>query len=768
MKPLRLQFQPMLAHKLIGAIVLALVALAVMSWIAVSGTQRIAEDSRRLFSENIRQLAMARLDHLDGLMARLVPDADGERLEQDRRAFEAISTELNSLRQRAGGLPAEHVALLDGLFAIGERYLAQADKVLQAAGAADRRAAMAEFEEGARADLRAYVDWASGGSQSDTGGSTSHVEADAVSMTMRTVLIAIILIVAVGGGGMYVVLGSVRALDAMAGVTGQLAAGDMHVEIPGGRRRDEIGRMARSLEQIRAVGIKAAQAFSSLNDASSPMMIVNTDGLVTFPNKAMLALEERFGSQFATQLPGFGEGVLTGIRFDDLHNSEAMRSATLMASDDLVTARVGVAGRTFELTASPVYNDQQDRLGALVEWKDLTEQVRVEQEIGEIVNAATQGDFSQRLSEADKSGFMADLANGMNELLDVVDHGLAQVIRLMSGLASGDLTMRMKGEHKGAYAMLKSDADRMCEQTEQMIGQIATVSAAMKSATDEISTGIGDLSVRTEHQASSLEETASAMRQLSDTVRKNADNAQEASRIASTARDAAVSGGRVAKQAVTAMEGIEGSSQRIAEIIGLIQEIAFQTNLLALNAAIEAARAGESGRGFAVVAGEVRALAQRATAASKDIKDLITTSSSEVEKGARLVNEAGTALEDIVGSVRQVADHVSDIATASRDQTGGIDQVSVAMAEMDGMTRQNAALVEESNASIAATTRQADALLQTVGFFRTSDAVLQEQAEDGQAPQQAGAKRSGGAGPTDGNAALAINLDEDDDSFVLF
>jgi methyl-accepting chemotaxis protein len=337
----------------------------------------------------------------------------------------------------------------------------------------------------------------------------------------------------------------------------------------------------------------------------------------------------------------------------------------------------------------------------------------------------------------------------------------------MSALAAGDLTMRMRGEHKGAYAMLKSDADRMGEQMEQMIGQIAAVSAAMKSATDDISAGIGDLSARTDHQASSLEETTVAMKQLSDTVRQNADNAQEASKIASTARDAAVSGGQVARQAVTAMEGIEGSSRRIAEIIGLIQEISFQTNLLALNATIEAARAGESGRGFAVVAGEVRALAQRAAAASKDIKDLITTSSGEVEKGARLVNEAGSALEDIVGSVRRVADHVSDIAQASRDQTSGIDQVSAAMADMDGMTRQNASLVDQPNASIADTTRQAEALLQAVGFFRTSETLkLPADSKTGTGTPSA-SQRPAAQTLAIGNAALELDF-EDDDGIELF
>ncbi len=760
MKTLRSRFQPMLTHKLTGVIVFALVALGVMSWIAVAGSQRIADDGRRLYSESFRQLIAARVDHMDALIARLAAEREAAAAARDQSEFDRIAAELQDLKRRSRFLPGEHVDQFGTLFAAMDEYLAEAAQIQAMTSDPRRPEAVSALNSGSGQKLRRIIGGIANGADRDANRLLTEMNANVAAVSLHTALVGVALILAVGVGGMLLVLGTVHAINAMAGVTGRLASGDMHVEIPGGKRRDEIGHMARSLEQIRAVGIRAAQAFSSLNDASSPMMIVNTDGLVTFPNKAMMALEEQFGEKLSAELSGFGEGVLTGIRFDDLHNVEALKSATLMATDELVSARLAVAGRTFELTASPVYNEQHDRLGALVEWKDLTEQVRVEQEIGEIVHAATQGDFSQRLSEADKTGFMADLANGMNELLDVVDHGLAQVIRLMSALAAGDLTMRMRGEHKGAYAMLKSDADRMCEQMEQMIGQIASVSAAMKSATDEISTGISDLSSRTDHQASSLEETATAMKQLSGTVRQNADNAVEASRIATTASDAAASGGQVARQAVTAMEGIEASSLRIAEIVGLIQEISFQTNLLALNATIEAARAGESGRGFAVVAGEVRALAQRAAAASKDIKDLITTSTNEVEKGARLVNEAGSSLEDIVESVRRVADHISDIAQASRDQTGGIDQVSAAMADMDGMTRQNASLVEHSNASIAATTRQAEALIQAVGFFRTSGNAASR--------KPAGPKLQPAKPATVGNAALDLDLDEDDDSFVLF
>jgi methyl-accepting chemotaxis protein len=563
-----------------------------------------------------------------------------------------------------------------------------------------------------------------------------------------------------------------------AAVAAMLAGIGLFIFVPMERTiRRQIVQMSASLEQVRAVGQKAARVQSALNDASSAALIVGSDGQVAFANKAMVRLAESVAEDLADELEGFadvanraaddapegdpGEGdgteghggtadtvdeevdagsedlasnqvgdtaasdgperyVLTGLQFDRLHSVEAMRTANLMEADEPITARMVIGGRTIELTASPVFDEAGDRLGSVVEWRNLTDRVAVEREIAGIVHSAGEGDFSKRLTEANKNGFMADLARGMNEVLDVVDNGLSQTVRVISALAEGDLTERMQGDHKGAFATLKDDVDRMANQMEAMLGRIAGVSNAVHMATNDISSGIADLSMRTEHQASSLEETTASMEELSATVRQNADNAQEANHVAAAAREAAASGGEVTGHAVHAMVTIEASSKKITEIVGLIQEIAFQTNLLALNASVEAARAGEAGRGFSVVANEVRALAQRAAAASKDIKELITSSDSQVQEGVRLVNEAGTALEEIVTSVRKVADYVSDIASASQEQTSGIDQVSAAISGMDEMTQQNAALVEETTAALQSAREQVDDLMIAVGAFRTT------------------------------------------------
>jgi methyl-accepting chemotaxis protein len=239
------------------------------------------------------------------------------------------------------------------------------------------------------------------------------------------------------------------------------------------------------------------------------------------------------------------------------------------------------------------------------------------------------------------------------------------------------------------------------------------------SAASEIAAGSADLSARTEQQASSLEETAASMEELSATVRQNSENAQQANQLATTAREAADRGGRVTTQAVEAMTRIEGASQKISDIIGVIDEIAFQTNLLALNAAVEAARAGEAGKGFAVVASEVRTLAQRSAQASKEIKGLILDSGNQVKDGVKLVNAAGEALEGIVGSVKKVADIVSEIAAASAEQASGVEQVNSAVTQMDEMTQKNAALVEESAAAARSLEEQASELTRLIGFFST-------------------------------------------------
>jgi methyl-accepting chemotaxis protein len=285
-------------------------------------------------------------------------------------------------------------------------------------------------------------------------------------------------------------------------------------------------------------------------------------------------------------------------------------------------------------------------------------------------------------------------------------------------LAEGDLTCRLDQGFTDAYRQIRDDFNTTVERLRETIEAVAAAAREVAGASAEISGGTTDLSQRTEEQAASLEQTSASMEQISATVKRNAESAQQANQFASGTRAVADRGGAVVAQAVSAMARIEESSRRIADIIGVIDEISRQTNLLALNAAVEAARAGEAGRGFAVVASEVRSLAQRSSQAAKDIKDLITSSSGQVQEGVELVNRAGASLTEIVDSIKQVAGIVSQIAAASAEQATGIDQVNTALTQMDEVTQQNSALVEQNAAAAKALEQQSQLMHERMSFFQ--------------------------------------------------
>ena len=300
---------------------------------------------------------------------------------------------------------------------------------------------------------------------------------------------------------------------------------------------------------------------------------------------------------------------------------------------------------------------------------------------------------------------------------------LMQAIEQAEHITQGDLTHTIRVDRADETGRMLAALQRMQESLLKMVGQVRAGSDSIASATQQIATGNADLSQRTEQQASSLEQTASSMEQLTSIVRQNADNARQASTLAGNASDIAVKGGEVVGRVVDTMAGINESSKKIADIIGVIEGIAFQTNILALNAAVEAARAGEQGRGFAVVAGEVRSLAQRSATAAKEIKELISDSVGRVENGSTLVAEAGHVIDEVVVAVKRVTDIMGEISSASDEQSAGIELVNQAVTQMDEGTQQNAALVEQAAAAAMSLQEQATGLRQAVAVFRTQAAA---------------------------------------------
>jgi methyl-accepting chemotaxis protein len=388
---------------------------------------------------------------------------------------------------------------------------------------------------------------------------------------------------------------------------------------------------------------------------------------------------------------------------------EAQEVAARIAAGDL--------GSTIEIRS----NDEIGQL--LASFRSMQDSLRAI--VGEIKNiveaAALRGDFSVKMGMDGKAGYTKELSELLNRLSDVTDDGLNDVLRVANALAKGDLTQTIAKDYPGVFGEVKAGVNGTVENLKELVGQIKDATDTINTASKEIASGNSDLSQRTEEQASSLEETASSMEELTSTVRQNTENAKQANQLAISASDIAGKGGAVVSEVVVTMDSINESSRKIVDIISVIDGIAFQTNILALNAAVEAARAGEQGRGFAVVAGEVRNLAQRSAAAAKEIKTLIGDSVEKVEGGSKLVAQAGQTMEEIVSSIRRVTDIMSEITAASVEQSAGIEQVNLAITQMDEVTQQNAALVEEAAAAAEALEEQAQNLAVSVATFKVEE-----------------------------------------------
>lgn len=455
-----------------------------------------------------------------------------------------------------------------------------------------------------------------------------------------------------------------------------------------------------------------------LDNVATNVMIADRNYKIIYLNHSILSMFRAAESDIRKDLPAFSAQGLLGTNIDTFHKQPSHQRRMLDNLQGNHRATVKLGGRTFNLSVTSVFNEQGERLGTAVEWQDRTGEVAAEQEVARLVAAAADGDFGSRLDLAGKQGFFLQLAEGLNNLMAVTQAGLSDVERVINAIARGILTERIENEYKGTFGQLKDDTNTTVERLREVVGQIKDASEAINSAAQEIAMGNSDLSHRTEEQASSLEETASSMEELNSTVRQNASNAHQARQLTTQSNEVAQRGGAMVKQVVQTMDAIQASSRRIADIIGVIDSIAFQTNILALNAAVEAARAGELGRGFAVVAAEVRNLAQRSATAAKEIKSLIAESVGQVEGGAVLVANAGKTMEDVVTSFGKVAKLVAEIADASGEQSNGIEQVTKAVAQMDEVTQQNAALVEEAAAAAESLESQARSLVQSVGMFQ--------------------------------------------------
>jgi methyl-accepting chemotaxis protein len=442
---------------------------------------------------------------------------------------------------------------------------------------------------------------------------------------------------------------------------------------------DMQGKLRTQIETERSFAAENSRIRQALDKVSTSVVLADAHYKIIYVNETAQAMFSRAQHEIRKTLPNFDAARLKGSSMESLSidPSNMHRALDNLTGSDTHERMLG--GCTFRTVANPVLDDKGARIGTVVEWTDRTQEVSVEKEMQNMLAAVVGGDLTSRIDLNGKAGFFEAMSRGVNQL-----------------------------------------ADNMAE----VVSKVKVVAAEVHRGADEISSGNANLSQRTEEQSSSLEETASSMEEMTTTVKQNADNAGQANQLAMAARDQAEKGGSVVSQAVKAMTDINEASKKIADIIGVIDDIAFQTNLLALNAAVEAARAGEQGRGFAVVASEVRSLAGRSATAAKEIKELIQDSVRKVEDGSVLVTQSGQTLEKIVASVKKVSDIVAEIAAASREQSSGIEQVNRAVMQMDELTQQNAALVEQATAASQAMAEQVRGLNEMLARYRVLEGAF--------------------------------------------
>ncbi|MFI3156980.1 MAG: methyl-accepting chemotaxis protein [Methylococcaceae bacterium] len=496
-------------------------------------------------------------------------------------------------------------------------------------------------------------------------------------------------------------------------------------------RNDLIGDFQRALYSMevnlnldlagaREEAAKAMRINQALDSVHAGVMLADNNFEIIYANDSILDMFKQAESDIRIQLPNFNADKLIGENIDSFHKDPAFQRRMLANLKEPYQSELHIASQTMRVIASPVVNAEGERIGFVAEWQNLSHEVIIEQEIEQLVQAVKAGDLSTRINMGDKQGFTKTLSSGINELADTIESVLSDINRVMENMAEGDLTTAITSDYQGVYAECKNNINGTLTNLSNFIIQIRDAADFIDSSSQEIASGNDNLSQRAEQQAASLEQTAASMQQLAGTVKNNATNTQQANQVVNTASELAQKGGEIVKSAIIAMQDINDSSNEIAEIIGVIDEIAFQTNLLALNASVEAARAGEQGRGFSVVATEVRNLAQRSANAAKQSSDLIQNSVQKVRAGTAFVNETGHALTEIVNSVAQVGSIVAQIANASAEQTAGIDQVNQAVSQMDDITQQNAALAEQAAAGSISMHEQSSNMSKLLGFFKVS------------------------------------------------
>lgn len=481
---------------------------------------------------------------------------------------------------------------------------------------------------------------------------------------------------------------------------------------------------------------KAKQLQLALDKVQSNIMMTDSDYNIIYVNDALRTFLEERETKLQAVLPQLDAKNIVGANIDVFHKNPSHNRGILDSLKEPFSAEIDLAGYAFELQMRPLFNRSGTRTGVLVEWLDCTQEKQLMGSVKKTVELAQQGYLSSRIDLSQVEGVAKELSLQINNLMETIQGSLNQIITVTSALSEGELNNQIENSFEGELGELTNSINVSISQLSSTVAQSINTSNSVSQGTEELSDGAMDLSDRVQEQAASVEETSATMEQMAASIEQNFESIRDAKQKSILIQEKAETGSVTMQSMLNSMSEIQESSENIAEIVNLIDSIAFQTNLLALNAAVEAARAGEHGKGFAVVAGEVRTLAQKSADAAKDIKELVTQTTERVNEGASQAENSGKALGEIKLEIDQMSSQIEGIDRSTQEQSKSISEINQAMARIDSVTQQNAALVEQTTAATAAMKDQTQELKERLSFFKASEQAYKNRRLAKQATQE--------------------------------